>query len=509
MSSVAPTSAQLSTILAGPSTSGLHLSPAFAHVPHHISEKVASLRVPNIDEWLSDRLTYEQQVMYGVLMGARYTSLEAFPVSFDKLWSTLQYAHKHKATELLLKFYVEGTDFEVFQDVPENSGRGGRPVNSYALTVDAAQRFAMRAATEKGEEVRAFFVAAMAALQDYHVLTLLAAERQRSLQEQHDLLIRQYRGRSVWYLVLIEHRDGYDMYKAGHTDDLHNRAGGWKHDFGQCYLRYVIQSPLAKKLETAFENHPRARRQRFSEMVNGRNQTELYRITDKFTEKLAMTIAKTLFKKLTIASNVDPLHKEKLQELATREVEAKEKTRRTKEKTKQLRLKIQLLRLRQGLPTSAGEDVSDSDEGEPFEESSDDDSIAEAETPSEETEWKPVGPRDAQTFRRKHVVADDDATLSMKALVNEFKVWAPMNKRQLPTGVGAPKMLKKLFIDILGPVYKNSWHGKHLTGWFKLRLVPVEQPQSASQPSTEDTGLSVVEPDQPEESSEDEAVQRP
>ena len=76
-------------------------------------------------------------------------------------------------------------------------------------------------------------------------MTLLASERKKQLQDRHDVLnflMSQFKeGESVWYWVLVDQRDGHNVYKAGYTDNIAVRYKGWKHDYPMCFLRHVVR----------------------------------------------------------------------------------------------------------------------------------------------------------------------------------------------------------------------------------------------------------------------------
>lgn len=336
-----------------------------------------SLKVPDMDGWLSEHLSATEKQTYLVLMQARYGG-EAYPVDLGDLSVTLQYANKHKATELLKKRFSEGTDYvevKMETDEPgeliisgaeqsgrsvtprgEQSGRGGQNIKHYALTVHAAQEFALMSKTEKGKEIRAFFIKLVAVLQDYHMLTVLAAERKKQLQDRHDVLMEQFKKDDpVWYWVLVDQRDGYNVYKAGWTDDIRTRYDGWKRDYPMCYVRHVIRVSRNRVMEKKFQNHPVAGKYRFSEMMHGHEHRELYRVDQEFTEEEAIRIAKKIAESLLTDQEGEWRHEERLKAIAekTKQVALMEKTKVTvgvaKEKTRQLRLKLQLERVRKGL----------------------------------------------------------------------------------------------------------------------------------------------------------------
>lgn len=91
-----------------------------------------------------------------------------FPVDFDDGWRWIGYTRKHDAKRKLQKNFNENVDFRVLRDLPQNSTQqeieansenlGGRPTEIIKLTVDCYKAFCMMAGTEKGRQVREYFL---------------------------------------------------------------------------------------------------------------------------------------------------------------------------------------------------------------------------------------------------------------------------------------------------------------------------------------------------------------
>ena len=83
-------------------------------------------------------------------------SEEDFPVDFDDAWVWIGYSKKDKALDALFSIFEEGLDFT------RNGGKSkegpGRPMDSYFLTKDCLKEFCMLARTDKGKEVRKYFI---------------------------------------------------------------------------------------------------------------------------------------------------------------------------------------------------------------------------------------------------------------------------------------------------------------------------------------------------------------
>jgi Phage anti-repressor protein len=86
-------------------------------------------------------------------------SLSDFPVDFDKAWKWVGYSRKDSALRTLFENFEEGIEFDSTQKRNQKKQRGGdRKTVKYNLTTDCFKSFCMMAGTEKGKEVRKYFL---------------------------------------------------------------------------------------------------------------------------------------------------------------------------------------------------------------------------------------------------------------------------------------------------------------------------------------------------------------
>ncbi|NEP23722.1 antA/AntB antirepressor family protein [Moorena sp. SIO3I6] len=85
-------------------------------------------------------------------------SEDRFPVDFDLGFPWLGFSRKDVAKRSIENAgFKEGIDFQVFRNDAENS-KGGRPSEKIFLTVDCFKQWAMMAPTQKGKEVRLWYI---------------------------------------------------------------------------------------------------------------------------------------------------------------------------------------------------------------------------------------------------------------------------------------------------------------------------------------------------------------
>lgn len=90
-------------------------------------------------------------------------SEESFPIDFDSAWQWAGYSTKQKGLNKLKKHFEESTDFLTGWC---KSSTGGRPSVSYYLTNDCFKMFCMMAGTEKGKEIRRYYLECERQLKD-------------------------------------------------------------------------------------------------------------------------------------------------------------------------------------------------------------------------------------------------------------------------------------------------------------------------------------------------------
>nr|WP_290224205.1 hypothetical protein [Trichocoleus desertorum] len=82
-------------------------------------------------------------------------SADPFPIDFDDAWQWVGYSSKQKAKNKLLNHFEEGIDFLTKR---LKNSQGGRPSELIQLTIDCFKSFGMMAGTDKGKEIRRYFL---------------------------------------------------------------------------------------------------------------------------------------------------------------------------------------------------------------------------------------------------------------------------------------------------------------------------------------------------------------
>jgi phage anti-repressor protein len=82
---------------------------------------------------------------------------EQFPIDFDEVWEALEYSRKDAAVRALQNKLEENIDFvSLHIKVERDTGASGKIL--YRLSIEALKMFCMMAETQKGREVRQYFI---------------------------------------------------------------------------------------------------------------------------------------------------------------------------------------------------------------------------------------------------------------------------------------------------------------------------------------------------------------
>lgn len=83
---------------------------------------------------------------------------EAYPVDFDQAWQWIGYARKDAALRALKASFQEGYHFHTTVEMVQRAQGGGARAAVVKLTKDCFKHFCMMAMTDKGREVRQYFI---------------------------------------------------------------------------------------------------------------------------------------------------------------------------------------------------------------------------------------------------------------------------------------------------------------------------------------------------------------
>lgn len=88
-------------------------------------------------------------------------SADPFPIDFDDAWQWIGYSTKQKAKTKLINHFEQEVDYTINQTVKRvngNHGGGSTRYQDIKLTIDCFKSLGMMAGTDKGKEIRRYFL---------------------------------------------------------------------------------------------------------------------------------------------------------------------------------------------------------------------------------------------------------------------------------------------------------------------------------------------------------------
>lgn len=260
---------------------------------------------PSLDQWLAQHLSEEHRHMYATLIQLRAdTQNEQFPVDFDTLWTSIGFSRKDPAKRLLDRVCVEDVDFAISHQSVGKS-QPGRPPEQINLTLHAAQKFALKAATTQGNTIADFFVTVLKVVQEYHAHCLRFDLLQKTAEiTEKALMSGVKKGKHLFYLGDLGIIDGVRYLKGGSTDDGRTRFATHKRVFPNGFtLCHITEHWDNRELERQFKKHPEVAAHRQSITYNGETYEEIWKVCKEMPlskyEKLIPELVKQITDQVT------------------------------------------------------------------------------------------------------------------------------------------------------------------------------------------------------------------
>jgi hypothetical protein len=404
-------------------------------LPKYVLDRVGSFpRVPSLDDWLQERLKPQHyDTCSQVMMTSHLT--DDHPIEFESLRAVLGVPHK-LAMELLQHHLIEGRDYASCSTK-----------SKYALTLDGAERFSHFTGTKSNHMVIAALAQTAQAVLEYDFLTTLATEKQKCINERHDVLVQKFAKQSGCYIGLVGYRDDILCAKIGSTDDLSTRLANLRAIYGTFWFHDFIPYHNGSALERSVKEDSFLQRHRLRAPTDGIKHRELYTVTfscglDDLTWRIRELAepshcdgnsikAQTDGARALLEAGVSPAAIEKL---LLSWANKQEDTHEDKHQTGERETEDELSSVTSGPTTPTPPAKSD---------------IFEA-------------------FRRECLIEERGTRLDwMTVAYPAFCDWAHTQGRQIPAKT---KDVRKLFEAGLGQIYNSRFRKASLYGWRNIRM---------------------------------------
>lgn len=235
-----------------------------------------------------------------------------FIINFDKLWKWLGYTRIDHCKTVLTKHFKENVDYRIVKTAPENSGavseskkNGGQNKDNIFLTVDCFKLLCNIADTEKGKEVRKYYVTLEKILievvdEEHKFLRqqlqlkdkeITIIKENTKIKNEKELLLKHHKRRGLYLIIIIIVENGITYYivKFGITDDITDRLTTHRREISKdIILVYFLETVYNKDIENKIKELCEDKndilfKKRMSRKFNDKNQTELIRLDENFT----------------------------------------------------------------------------------------------------------------------------------------------------------------------------------------------------------------------------------
>ena len=246
----------------------------------------------NMIKILNEEFTESQQQWYiaNLYVYMNYHATNDYPINLENVFHMIGFANKGNAMKTIKSNFTLDEDYKLLIIPREKKQNAGRSEHEIMLNVDTFKSLCMLAKTDKGKEIRKYYVK----LENIHNKII-----KQEIEQQNQLLIEQlenkdlekkrevemtlknsFNKRCLVYLIKIILNDEI-IYKFGYTDDIVTRLRTHKNQISEdIELVYCIESKDNKMLERLLIDYLEQYKFRIRRTINDKQQTELLKVND-------------------------------------------------------------------------------------------------------------------------------------------------------------------------------------------------------------------------------------
>ena len=241
---------------------------------------------------LQETFVDEQQRWYiaNFYIYLNYHPTNDFPINLDQAFKIIGFAHKKNAKRTLENNFTVNEDYKILVLPKEqqlkngiNLGGAGQNEETIMLNTNTFKELCMLVKTEKGKEIRKYYIKLENIFNKIINEERLEFETQVKLltNKVEDTLKNSFDKRCVVYLIKILLENNEIIYKFGLTDDIVTRLRTHKLQIGEnIELIFCIESDNNKLLEKQLKDYLEQYNFRIKKVINDKYQTELLKVND-------------------------------------------------------------------------------------------------------------------------------------------------------------------------------------------------------------------------------------
>lgn len=232
---------------------------------------------------------------------------KAFVINLDNIWQWVGFSNKGNAKSLLLKHFIENQDYTVLllqlqkQVYEGEKFHGGTNKETIMITVNTFKKFCMKASTKRADEVCDYYLKMENVMHNY-INQKIEENKQKTLEmdnqlqnanfqievERHNVLIQTYSMKRVVYIMkIITLEDGDFIIKIGESENIKGRVEKLSTEFRiKIIVLEIFTCEEIRAFEKFLHNYPEINKFKYSEPINDKVSTELFKVTPKIYNKI-------------------------------------------------------------------------------------------------------------------------------------------------------------------------------------------------------------------------------
>lgn len=258
---------------------------------------------------------YEQQMfLSSFYCYLKYDSKNDFVIDIDNVWKWIDFSSKHKAKELLNKYFTLNKDYKFLltqAGEQKKDARGGHNKEIIMLNVETFKKFCLKAGTKKADEIHDYFIKLENIM--FEIAKEECEELKNQLQqieniknkEMEDKLIKQKElekekhllkhfsnvGNIIYIIKVKSNDNGSYIVKIGESrKGIQHRYSEHKSKYEECLLLDCFEVDKSKEFETFIHQHSVIHPSKVTNLKDHETENELFLIGNTLSYKTLLKV---------------------------------------------------------------------------------------------------------------------------------------------------------------------------------------------------------------------------
>jgi len=237
--------------------------------------------------------TQQQWYVANLYIYMHYHPTMDYPINLENVYKMIGFANKGNAMKTIKNNFTKDEDYKIVLFHREKNSNGGRPIEDVLLNVDTFKNLCMLVKTDKGKEIRKYYVKLeninhKILVEEMEQKNRLLENKDRIIEsneqtkkvEKHKFLIEKFKHKKCIYIAEITK----NLRKVGSSKNIEDRLLGLNKDYGNCLFLDVFECDNFREIEESiFRDTEIADHLYLKPVHNHSNPKEVIQLTDSFT----------------------------------------------------------------------------------------------------------------------------------------------------------------------------------------------------------------------------------